>query len=258
MKPSVCIDMMFSHLDFPARFAAVKAAGIDTVEFWKWTNKDIDGVAAALRENGMHLGVFNIDSTDPQLSFDLSRGILNAGRAEELLAALRESLPVYRKLGAVGMIVLVGETIPHLTAEEQRENVYRCLCHVKDFAEREGVTLLVEPLNATDRQNYFMPEARVLTDILRRVNSPRIKMLYDIYHQNVTGDFDMAHVKESIDLIGHFHVADAPGRHEPGTGTVDYVSILKEINTLPYDGHIGLEYRATVRDDLTLGFLAQV
>ena len=71
------------------------------------------------------------------------------------------------------------------------------------------------------------------------------------------GDFSMEDIRKNIDIIGHFHVADAPGRHEPGTGNVDYMSIIDEINKLPYDGYIGLEYKATKKDGETLGFLTQ-
>jgi hydroxypyruvate isomerase len=83
-------------------------------------------------------------------------------------------------------------------------------------------------------------------------------MLYDIYHQNMMGDFDMEEIRENIDLIGHFHVADAPGRHEVGTGNVDYINILKEISALPYSGYIGLEYKATKKDSETFDFLKEV
>ena len=75
-KISCCIDMMFSQTDFYDRISAVKSCGIDTIEFWKWTNKDIDRVKALLDENKMGLSIFNIDSTDEALSYDLSRGIL--------------------------------------------------------------------------------------------------------------------------------------------------------------------------------------
>jgi hydroxypyruvate isomerase len=258
MKFSVCIDMMFSRHDFMDRFAAVRAAGQRAVEFWKWTNKDIDAVSRELLEHGMDFAVFNIDSRDQKLSYDLSRGILNAGRKEELLAALKESAPIYKKLGACAMIVLVGETIEGVSCEEQTQNVYECLSYVKDYVEKEGMTLVVEPLNATDRQNYFMPKASDLMAILRRVNSPRIKMLYDIYHQHMTGDFDMAFIEQNLPFIGHFHVADCPGRHEPGTGEVDYVSILSKIARMGYDGYFGLEYRATVPDEQTFAFLERV
>lgn len=258
MKYSACIDMMFSRLGFDGRIAAVEKAGLDTVEFWKWSNKDIDKVADELSARNMKLSVFNIDCTDEKLSHDLSRGILNAGRKVELLAALKESAPIYKRLGACGMIVLVGETIEGMSQAEQTENVYECLEYVKDYAEREGITLVVEPLNSIDRQNYFMPYAAPLMEVLRRVNSPRIKMLYDIYHQSMMGDLDMDFIRENIDFIGHFHVADCPGRHEPGTGNIDYVSMIRDISKLNYDNYIGLEYRATRPDEETLGFLGEI
>ena len=106
---SVCIDMMFSRYDFYERIDAVKSCGIDTIEFWKWTNKDIDRIAVLLKEKEMKLSIFNIDSSDEQLSYDLSRVILNDGRVEDFLKALEESIPVYKKLGASAMIVLIGE-----------------------------------------------------------------------------------------------------------------------------------------------------
>lgn len=258
MNVSICIDMMFSHHDFSERIEATQKSGIRAVEFWKWTNKDIPKIQEELNQRNMKLAVFNIDSQDEQLSYSLSRGILNAGRKEEFLSALKESTPIYRQLNASAMIVLIGETIAELSRDAQKNNVLDCLSYVKDYVEQEEITLVVEPLNATDRQNYFMPEAAELMEILHRINSPRIKMLYDIYHQHMTGDFDLEFVKRNIDRIGHFHVADCPGRHEPKTGTVDYVKIIREILKTDYQGYIGLEYRATKPDEETLGFLEEV
>ena len=247
-KISVCIDMMYSYCDFYGRPGEVKKCGIDTVEFWKWTGKDLDRIV----NSGMNVSVFNIDSTDEQLSYDLSRGILNDGRADDFLLALSESIPVYKKLGASGMIVLIGEGRAY-----NEENVLKCLNAAKPVLERENVTIVIEPLNDIDRKGYSMPYAKPVLELIKKADSPNIKMLYDIYHQNIMGDFSMADIKENIDLIGHFHVADTPGRHEPGTGTVDYVSIIKEIGKLGYNGYIGLEYRATKPDYMTLDFLKE-
>lgn len=224
MKLSVCVDMMFSYCDFYERFAEVKKCGINTIEFWKWTNKDIDKII----NSQMNVSIFNIDSTDEQLSYDLSRGILNDGRTEDFLKALEESIPVYKSLNAKAMIVLIGEH-----KEYCEENVLKCLMAAKPIVEKEGVTLIIEPLNSIDRVGYSMPYARPVFELLKKVGSPNIKMLYDIYHQNMMGDFSLAEIRENIDVIGHFHIADAPGRHEPGTGRVDYVHIISEINKLP-------------------------
>ena len=252
-KVSCCIDMMFADMEFSDRIKAVKQNGLDGIEFWKWTNKDIDSVCRLKGENGLSLSVFNIDSEDEKLSYELSRGILNAGRADELLKALKESIPVYKKLGASAMIVLIGEHSPY-----NKENVKKCLVSAIPLLEENDVNLVVEPLNSFDREGYSMPYATPIFELLREINNPHIKMLYDIYHQNMMGDFSMEQIKENIDLIGHFHIADCPGRHEPGTGKVDYVSVIKGISSLPYNGYFGLEYRATRPDKETFDFINEV
>ena len=245
--------MMFSGADFYDKFGLAKACGIDTVEFWKWTNKDIEKVESILKNEGMKLSIFNIDSRDEQLSYDLSRGILNDGRCDDFVFALRESIPVYKRLGASAMIVLIGENAPY-----NKDNVKACLTAAIPLLEENDITLIVEPLNDKDRVGYSMPWATPVLHLLREINNPHIRMLYDIYHQNMMGDFDMQQVLDNIHLIGHFHVADCPGRHEPGTGNVDYVSIIKAINKTDYKGHIGLEYRSTKPDEETLGFLKEI
>lgn len=253
MKTSCCIDMMFSELPFAERIAAVNNSRLDAIEFWKWTNKDIDGIAKLISEKDLAVSIFLVDSANEKLSHDLTRGILNEGRADEFVSALKESIPVYKRLGAWAMIVLIGEHSPY-----NKENVKKCLVAAIPFLEENDVTLVVEPLNSVDRVGYSMPYATPVFELLREINNPHIKMLYDIYHQNMMGDFDIVEIEANIDLIGHFHVADAPGRHEPNTGNIDYVSIIKRINKMPYDGYIGLEYRATKPDNETFGFLREV
>ena len=155
------------------------------------------------------------------------------------------------------MIVLVGRD-NGMPEQEQAKQTCRCLKAARELVEKENITLVIEPLNTFDRKGYAMPYADQVLSVLREVGSPNIKMLYDIYHQNMMGDFSMEVIRDNIDMIGHFHVADCPGRHEPGTGKVDYPRILGEIERLPYSGCVGLEYRATKADDETFGFLKEV
>ena len=250
--------MMFSYLDFYDRFSAVKNSGINAVEFWKWSNKDLDRVEKLLYELDLSLSVMNIDVKDETLSYDLSRGILNAGRSDEFCLAIKESAPVVKRLKNPSLIVLIGETIEGMDYSRQEENIYKCLKEGAKVAEDEGIRLVVEPLNAYDRKNYFMPESDRLVKILKEVASPNVKMLFDIYHQQKTEGNVTERIEEYVDLIGHFHVADNPGRHEPGTGEINYKNVLSKIASLPYDGFVGLEYRATKPDGETFGFLREV
>ena len=103
-----------------------------------------------------------------------------------------------------------------------------------------------------------MPFVEPVFNLVKKVNSERIKVLYDIYHQSVTGDFNLISVLENLNYIGHFHIADAPGRHEPGTGNVDYVKIINAIKNAGYNGYFGLEYRSTVEDEETFSFISEI
>lgn len=254
VKYSVCIDMMFSDYDFYDRFKMAKKSGADAVEFWRWSIKDLEKVSEELENNGLSFAIFNMDSEDETLSAELLRGILNQGRKEDVKKALIESIPVYKRLGAAGMIVLIGETLD-IPYDEQIENIKECLRYVAPIAEKEGITLLLEPLNDFDRKNYFLPRAAEVFEIIREIGSPNIKLLFDIYHEQLMRGNLINSINENIDSIGHFHVADAPGRHEPGTGEINYPNVLKAIENTAYDRYVGLEYRATIPDEKTFGFI---
>lgn len=248
--------MMFKYADFYDRFGECKRGGIDTVEFWKWSNKDLGKVEELLKENELSFSIFNIDSADEKLSYDLSRGILNAGRADEFVGALKESIPVYKRLGANGLIVLIGETRDE-PYEVQMANIAKCLEAAKPIAEEAGITILLEALNDIDRKNYFLPRTKEVIELIRAAESDNIKLLFDLYHEQLMAGNLINTLRENIDVVGHFHVADAPGRHEPGTGEINWRNVLSAIRDTGYDRYVGLEYFATVRDGETFGFIEE-
>lgn len=243
MRYSACIDMMYSNSEFYDRFGLAKENGFDTVEFWKWSNKDLDKVKRKLDENELSFSVLNIDSNNSKLSYDLSRGILNSGRKEDFLGAIEESIPVYNFLGASGLIVLIGETSDK-PYEEQVNNITECLLAAKPMVEKANINLIVEPLNSYDRKNYFLPRSKEVIKVIREVNSSNIKLLLDLYHEQMMAGNLIKTLTESIDIIGHIHVADVPGRHEPGTGEINYKNIIKSIDDI-YGGYVGLEFLAS-------------
>ena len=237
--------MMFAEMDFYKRFEYAKKCGANAVEFWKWSNKDIVKVKEELVKNELSFSVFNIDCKDEKISYDLSRGILNAGRKEEFILALKESISVYKELNANGMIVLIGETLD-IPYEEQIDNIVKCLKAAVPIIEIENITLLLEPLNDIDRKNYFLPRSKEVFEIIRKVNSSNIKILLDLYHEQLMAGNLMNTIKEKISHIGHIHVADVPGRHEPGTGEINYKGILECLKELNYENYVGFEFRSTI------------
>ena len=254
MKYSMCIDMMFSAHDFYDKFKIAKESGADAVEFWRWSNNYLDRFVDQLKKNDLSFAIINLVSSHEKLSADLLRGILNQGRKEELKKALEESIPVYKKLGASAMIVLIGETLD-LPYDEQINNIKECLRYIVPVIEEAGVNILLEPLNDFDRKNYFLPRAKEVFEIIDEIGSENIKLLFDIYHEQLMRGNLINSINENIDLIGHFHVADVPGRHEPGTGEINYPNVLEAIEKSSYSRYVGLEYRATKPDEETFGFM---
>ena len=248
--------MLFPETDFYNRFTLAKSAGVDAVEFWKWSNKDLNRVSKLLKENNLSFAVCNLDSVDENLSYDLSRGILNAGRKAEFISAIKESIPAYRLLNAKALIVLIGEQLP-IPYVEQIENIIDCLKAVVPLVEKENINLIVEPLNDIDRKNYFLPRAKEVLQILREVNCKNIKILLDLYHEQLMAGNLINTISENIDLIGHIHIADVPGRHEPGTGEINYHNIFKALEECGYKNYIGFEFRSTKDDNKTTNIVKE-
>lgn len=243
MKYSVCIDMMYPEFDFSDRIVKAKDDGADAVEFWKWSNKDIDLTVKLLNETGIATSLVNLDSSDSGLSYDLSRGILVKNRKDELIRAVRESAPVMKKLGVKNAIVLAGECMSELSYEESLSNIRECLGAAIPALEEYDINLLLEPLNYFDRENYLLWRASDAFEIVKSLNSPRIKLLYDIYHAQRTEGNIIKTICENIKYIGHFHIANSPLRCEPDLGEINYNQVLEAIHQCGFEGFAGFEYR---------------
>ena len=111
------------------------------------------------------------------------------------------------------------------------------------LAEEAGVTLVLEPLNSlVDHAGYFLDRSALGFELVRAVDSPRIKVLFDIYHMQVMEGNVIQTLTGNLDLIGHVHVADVPGRHEPGTGELNYANIIEALRQAGYDKYVGFEF----------------
>jgi hydroxypyruvate isomerase len=136
---------------------------------------------------------------------------------------------------------------PELSAEDKRQSVLDGLKALAPLAKEAGVTLVLEPLNVyVDHPGYFLNRSSVGLDLVRAVGSPYIKLLYDIYHMQVMEGNIIDTLTRNLDLVGHVHVADVPGRHEPGTGELHYANIFRALREAGYDGYVGFEFEPTV------------
>jgi len=240
--------MIYEDVPFVDRIDRVADHGFDTVEFWTWPDKDLDTVSARLDEHGVSLAGMAAN-TEPRAPEALDRALTDPSMRDAIVEDFENSIEVAARFDCPNLIVLVGPELEY-THTEMYESVVACLEEVAPTAEAAGVTLVVEPLNtAVDHGGYFLERSTVGFDIVRDVDSPAVKINFDVYHQQITEGNIIATLAENLDAIGHVHVADVPGRHEPGTGELNYPNVLAAIEDAGYDRHVGFEYRAADDDD---------
>lgn len=234
MKYSVCIDSVFQGIDFIEALKICHGLKMDGIEFWSWWDKDLDRIAAFIQEHGMTVATFCtkfISLTDPACR-------------EEYIEALKEGIAAAKKLGCKSLISQTGSDTG-APREEQRASLIEGLKCCAPLLEESGITLLVEPLNTkVDHIGYFTNSSDEVAGIIKEMNSPCVKMLFDIYHQQISEGDILRHMKEHLPLIAHVHTAGNPGRNELYRSEINYAYILKELENMGYDGYIGLEYFA--------------
>ena len=233
MEYSVCVDALYMNRDFMESVKAVNACGLKNIEFWTWwEGKDIDALAAYIRENDMHVTAFCtrfISLTDPA-----QRGAY--------LAGLKESIAVAKKLNCRQLITQTGADTGKPRAE-QAQSLADGLKACVPMLTENNITLVVEPLNVrVDHKGYFLSSSDEAAEILNKVGSAQVRMLFDIYHQQITEGDILRHIELHKDLIAHFHAAGNPGRHELYRSELDYGYIFSELRKMGCEGYIGLEY----------------
>jgi hydroxypyruvate isomerase len=172
-------------------------------------------------------------------------GMVNPDDHPRLIEDFKKNIDIAKILGCKRLIGLTGNTRSDVSSEEQTKYIIDCLKKLAPIAEQAKVTIVMEALNPlVDHKGYFLTHCDQTMDILKAVNSPNVKMLFDIYHMQISEGNVIRNITTNIDRIGHFHVADNPGRHEPGTGELNYQNIFKAIASTKYDGFVAMEYGA--------------
>jgi hydroxypyruvate isomerase len=236
MKYSACIEWLFAETgDFPDRIRNAQRAGLDGVEFWKWTSKNLDAIRDALDETGLPLTGFLAEPMVP---------LTDPARHDEFLEGLKQSVDVARRLGAPMLIAQAGDDLAGRTRTEQHGAIVDVLGRAADVLNGSAVVLGIEPLNTrVDHKGYYLSSTREGLDIADEVNRSEIGIVYDIYHSAVM-DEEIADVLTGrLGRVVHVHLADTPGRHEPGSGSMDWRGKIAWLVANGYRGMIGLEYK---------------
>lgn len=240
MQLSPCIEWMFAdeHASMGARIRAAADAGYACAEYHLWRDKPVDEVATALAETGIRLTGICVDPR---------RSLVDPAQHGEFLEAVRESLVAAQKLGSPPMIVASGFTREGVSQSEHFDAAVAALKQAAALAEAAGVMLVLEPLNdRVEHPGMWLVSTTLGLDVVEAVDSPNLRLLYDVYHSQVMGEELAAVLEGRIHLVHHIQVADMPGRNEPGTGTINWPSVMATLKRLGYAGDIGLEYRPTM------------
>ncbi len=242
MKKSVCIEMLFSEVPFEDRFGRTKESGFDYLEFWSWKDKDIQKIKELCRANDLKIASFSGDQ-------DFS--MIDANQKADYVAFVQESIEIAKFLNCENLVIhsnALGENgvvINHYPNIADTNKIAAMLDVLKTLAieaKKSNVTLVLEALNTmVDHSGNFLASTRQAAELIRSVNSSHIKILYDIYHMQIMEGNIIDTLNQYIDTIGYVHIADVPGRHEPGTGEINFANVIKTLERLKYDGIIGFE-----------------
>lgn len=242
IRQCACIDTLYTELPWLERFQAAKDDGFVAVEFWDWRIRDLDATREAAEKAGIIIGGFNGDN-------DYS--LVDPSQKQQYLEALEASCKAAKQVGAESVTIHSnalgdgGVVINHYTELSHTVKLCAMFDTLKDcaaMAEKYGIDMNLEALNVlTDHVGNFLETTQMGAEMLRIIGSPRLKLLYDAYHMELNEGKVMDTLSMYIDVIGHIHIADAPGRHEPGTGYMNYKAIAKHIDSLGFQGTVGSE-----------------
>ncbi|MGW8250096.1 MAG: hydroxypyruvate isomerase family protein [Anaerolineales bacterium] len=234
------VSWLFPDLPFKDRPAAAVQAGFRAIEFGFPSHADLDALQAAVEGYGLQIVLFN---QDVPVWDRANRGYLvDPARRDEFRRKLDEALQIARRLSVMKIMLPAGVELPGMERLVQRECMVENLNYAAPLAADAGVLLTIEALNPQDNPGIFLTTSCEGVDIVKMVNHPSVRFQFDTYHiQMVEGDV-VHRLTEHLPWIGHIQFADYPGRHEPGSGGIDFASIY---STLEKDGSrhfIGLEY----------------
>ena len=235
MKYSLCIEPLFENIDFYDRIKLAADAGLDAVEFWDPSDKDCAKIGRLAQQNNLEVAI--CCANDPW------NNRIN-GAPDIVLNNIKKTVPLLKDMGCSSMIVLAGDT--GNKRDTQKNILIENLKRMAEIAAKENVTICVEALNSiVDHKGYYLDSSYLGFEILKCVDSPNVKLLYDIYHMQIMEGNVMENISANIGYIGHFHSAGVPGRNEHFNGETDYTNVQKCIEKAGYERFFGLEYWAT-------------
>jgi hydroxypyruvate isomerase len=243
--PKLCanISMLFTEVNFLDRFELAAQAGFKGIEYWFPYDFNAGDIMQQLQNNNLQQVLFNLPAGDWAAG---ERGIAcHPGRVEEFRAGIDNAITYALELNCQRCNVLAGIK-PHTISQHQAHSTFVSnLKYACGAFKQAGLTLLIESINTFDIPDFFLTTTKQAIQLIAEVGADNLLYQYDIYHmQRMEGNL-LSTIQINLANIGHMQLADNPGRHEPGSGEIDFSTLLNGIDSMGYEGWIGAEYNPT-------------
>jgi hydroxypyruvate isomerase len=218
----------------------VAEAGYQGVElvgyFQHWTPEERRRLMAKMRSLGVMIDMLS----GLQASFAIP------GQTEEFVTRVTEHCHIAKELECPQINIKSGKRLESADSQAQFAAANDNLKHASDVGAKNGIDIVIEPIDLIEDPTIFLTSVKDGFEIVRAVNRPNVKVLYDFYHEQRGGGNLIEKLEKNIEWVGLVHIADVPGRHEPGTGEVDYTNIYRSLGKLHYNRFIAMEYGPTI------------
>jgi hydroxypyruvate isomerase len=254
-KLSVRVEPLFRRMALDEQIRKVAEAQYQGFEFGNWRAADPDVITPLAKKLGIECAciVGNKGVNPPGMT------LTDPHDREGFLAEIKASTDAARRFETTRMVVLTGNEVASMTREAQHASIVEGLKRAHDIVAPAGVTMILEPLNTlVDHKGYYLNHTREAFEIVREVDSPFLKILFDIYHVQIMEGNLIDTIRKNIGAIGHFHVGDVPGRHEPGTGEINYGNVFKAIQGTGFRNFVAMEYNPSKDPMETLGYVRRL
>ena len=242
MDLGLCIEMALTERPFEERLQRAADLGLRNVEMW-FVDGSFKGTPDRLAALAGRAGVRITNTVIGSPDGSVGGGLTDPKHRRQWLERARMTIDFTRSAGIGATIVCTGNVVKGASDAAMRRSVIDGLKNTLDLAEKAEVTLLLEPLNTRyDHASYWLTGSDEGAAICRAIGSPRLRLLFDCYHMQIMEGDLVRHIERNLDVIGHFHAAGVPGRHELFAGEVDYAFLVAEIKRMGYAGVFGLEY----------------
>src|SRR5580765_4916185 len=253
-KLAANLTMLFGEIDFLDRFEAAASAGFRGVEFLFPYAYDAQVLKARLRDHRLVQVLHNLPAGNWTAG---ERGIAcHPDRVEEFKAGVDQAITYATTLDCDRVNCLAGILPPQVDPAAARDTFVQNLRYAAPRLRSAGIRLLIEPINTRDVPGFFLSGTAQAIEIIDAVGSDNLQLQYDIYHMQIMEGDVAAGIQRLLPRIGHIQLADVPGRHEPGTGAIDFGSLLNHIDRIGYSGWIGCEYAPAGKTRDGLGWAA--